>query len=250
MTWNTVMGFISSTALFLPIIFILAFRLGAYKTFPALLVYYTIFFIYNLLTEGYLNASAEAINYWNIVKNLLDGPLMLTFLAYFSTSSLFTKKLRTGLGLMILFEVTVLFIEGLTTKALTITLGPVLLSIVFLAAWLFIRQTKISITHGKASGKATIAASVLFAYGCFTIIYLMYYVFKTPYVADTFLVYFLVTTFSSLVMCAGIIVERKRIQKLAELKITRKELSDIYKDTNTTAPLRTVVLDFDKDQWL
>ena len=75
------------------------------------------------------------------------------------------------------------------------------------------------------------------------------YVLKTPYVADTFLVYFLVTTFSSLVMCAGIIVERKRIQKLSELKITRKELSDIYKDTSTSVPLRTVVLDFDKDQW-
>jgi hypothetical protein len=249
MTWNTVMGFISSAALLMPIILMLSFRLGTYKTFPALLSYYAIFFIYNLLTEGYLNTSTDTVNNWNICKNILDAPLMLTFLAYFSTSALFTKKLKIGLVIMICYEIVIVSVKGFTTDAITLILGPVLLSIFFLAAYLFIRQTKISISHGKASGRATIAASVLFAYGCYTIIYLMYYVFKTPYVADTFLVYFLVTTFSSLVMCAGIIVERKRIQKLTELKITRKELSDIYKDSSTTAPLRTVVLDFDKDQW-
>jgi hypothetical protein len=77
----------------------------------------------------------------------------------------------------------------------------------------------------------------------------MYYVFKTPYVADTFLVYFLVATFSSLVMCAGIFLERKRVQKLNELKVTRKELSAFYPETKTAAPLRTAMLDFDKDQW-
>lgn len=103
--------------------------------------------------------------------------------------------------------------------------------------------------HHKATGKAIIAAALLFAYGCYTIIYMMYYVFKTPHVADTFLVYFLVATFSSFLLCAGIIIERKRVQKLYELKQTRKELLDIYKDTKTAAPLRTAILDFDKDQW-
>jgi hypothetical protein len=78
----------------------------------------------------------------------------------------------------------------------------------------------------------------------------MYYVFKTPYVADTFLVYFLVSTLSSLLMCTGIIIERKRVQKLNELLQTRKELSELYKEeTKTAAPLRTAMLDFDKDQW-
>jgi hypothetical protein len=77
----------------------------------------------------------------------------------------------------------------------------------------------------------------------------MFYLMKTQYVADTYLIYYIITMISTITMCAGICIEKKRIQKLAELKLTRKELSDIYKDTNTTAPIGRVVLDFDKDQW-
>lgn len=249
MTWNSVMGVVSSAALLLPVFFILFFRLEKYKTFPALLFYYTIFFVYNLLAEKYIRTGASTVNYMNIVKNLLDGPLMLTFLTYFSSSALFTKKLKTGIYLLLVFELIVVAMKGFTTAAITIILGPVLIAIVLLSAYLFIRHTKITIMYSKATGKAVIAAAILFAYGCYTIIYLMYYVFKTPYIADTFLVYFLVATFSSLVMCTGIIVERKRIQKLNELKVTRKELSDIYKDVPAAITSRRVVLDFDREHW-
>lgn len=243
------MGFISSIALFLPILFILAFRLGGYKTFPALLCYYLLVFTFNLFSEGYIKATPDAIHYWSISNNLLDAPLMMLFLTYFSPSTIFTKKMKIGILLLIAFEITVVLLKGFTTEAVTIILGPALLTVFYFCTYFFIRQTKISITHQKAKGKAIIAASLLFAYGCYTIIYLIYYVFKTEFVADTFLIYFLVVTFSSLLLCAGIIFERKRIQKLTELRQTRKELSDIYKDTQKTTSLRTAMLDFDKDQW-
>lgn len=249
MTWNSVMGLVSTVALFLPIFFILVCRLGGYKTFPALLLYYIIIFSYNLLTEGYVHANPDTIHYWNIFNNLLDAPLMLLFLTYFSTSVEFTKKMKLGIGALLTFELVVVLWKGFTTEAITIVLGPALLTVLLFCVYFFVRQTKITITHGKATGKAIIAASLLFAYGCYSIIYLMYYLFKTPYVADTFLVYFMVVTFSSLLMCAGIFIERKRVQKLNELKQTRKELSDIYKDTQTATPYRTAVLDFDKDPW-
>jgi hypothetical protein len=249
MSWNSVMGFVSSVALFLPIFFIIAYRLVGFRTFPALLAYYTIVFVYNLVTEGYINANAETIYYWNICNNLLDAPLMLLFLTYFSSSPRFTKKMKISISVLVGFEIIILLLKGFTTEAITFILAPGLLTVVFFSAYFFIRQTKITIKHQKGTGKAIIAASLLFAYGCYTIIYIMYYVFKTPYVADTFLVYFLVATFSSLLMCAGITIERKRVQKLNELIQTRKELSDIYKDTHTTGRLRTAVLDFDKDAW-
>jgi len=140
-------------------------------------------------------------------------------------------------------------LKDLTVNAIILTIGPSLLFVVFFCAYFFIRQAKITIRYDKASGKALVAASLLFAYGCYAIIYLMYYVFKTPYVADTFLVYFLVATLSSLLLCAGLIIERKRIQKLNELKQTRKELLDIYSDDKPTVTLRAAVLDFDADQW-
>lgn len=248
MTWNSVMGLVSSVALFLPILLLLVCRLGTYKTFPALLAYYIIIFSYNLLTEGYIKADNDTVRYWNIVNNLADAPLMLLFLTYFSTSPVFTRRMKWGIGLLVAFELTVIFIKGFTTEAITITLGPCLITVVLFCIFFFIRQTKITIMHSKATGKAIIAAALLFAYGCYTIIYLMFYVFKTPHVADTFLVYFMVATFSSLLMSAGIIIERKRVQKLNELKQTRKELSDIYKG-ETATPFRAAVLDFDREPW-
>jgi hypothetical protein len=209
MTWNSVMGLISTFALFLPIFFILALRLGGYKSFPALLIYYISVFVYNLFTEGYIKAPANFIHYWGLSNNLLDAPLMLSFLTYYSTSPVFTRRIKITLGAFLLFELGVLLAEGLNVNAITIIMGPGLLLVFGLCLSLFIRQTKITIMHRKATGKAFIAAALLFAYGCYTLIYLMYYVFRTPHVDDTFLVYFLVVTFSSLLMCTGVINEKK-----------------------------------------
>lgn len=243
------MGTVSSIALFLPIFFILILRLGRCRTFPVLICYYAIVLVQNLMNEGYIPASPQTIHYWSICSNLLDAPLMLLFLTYFSTSKYFTRKIMICIALITGFEIVTVILKGFTNDAITITLGPSLLTVFFFCVYFFIHQAKIAITHHKATGKAIIAASLLFAYGCYTIIYLMYYVFKTKQVADTFLVYFLVSTFSSLLLCAGIFVERKRVQKLNELLRTRKELLVIYKDTKPATPLRTAMLDFDKDQW-
>ena len=102
--------------------------------------------------------------------------------------------------------------------------------------------------HKKASGKAIISAALLFAYGCFFLIYLMYYVVRTPHVADTYLVYYLTSIFSSLLLAAGILIERKRVQKLNELIVTRKELSAIYKNGQPrSAPYTAAMLDIDRE---
>ena len=79
----------------------------------------------------------------------------------------------------------------------------------------------------------------------------MYYVLKTPYIADTFLVYYFVATISSVSMAVGIFVESKRIKKLNELLQTRRELSEIYNSSpQPVTTLRAVALDFDKDPWV
>ena len=250
MTWNSTIGLISSIALFLPVFFILILKLGGYKTFPALLVYYLVVFSYNLFTLKYITPGEKITHYWGIVNNLLDAPLMLTFLTYFSTSQGFSRRMKTIIASFLVFELAVIIWKGLTVDAITIIMGPGLLAVIGFCLYFFVRQSKIAIMHGKATGKAIIAASLVFAYGCYTLIYLMYYVFKTPHIADTFLIYFLVTTFSSLLLSAGIIIERKRIQKLNEVKIARKELADIYKDSHPATSFRAApMLDFDKDPW-
>lgn len=258
MTFNSIMGFVSSLSLFLPILFILIMRLGNYKTFPALLIYYSIAFTFNLQSGGYIDTNIDVKRIWNVCNNLLDAPLMLLFLTYFSTSALFTKRLKMAIGLIIVFEVVVLLLAGFNNRAVSIFVGPGLVTVFGFCLYFFIRQTKITVLHHKGMGKSIISAALLFAYGCYILIYLMFYVFKTHIdhgviqqqdLADTYLIYFIAATLSSLMMATGIFLESKRIQKLHELKRTREELSVIYKDTKKAVPFKTAMLDFDKDTW-
>jgi hypothetical protein len=258
MTWNSVMGLISTLALFLPIFFIIILRLQRHRSFTALLIYYSTIFTYNLLTEGYIHVNKEVAVYWGLFNNLLDAPLMLYFLTYFSTSKILLRRMLQVIAAYLLFEIIIVAFKGLNVDTITVTLAPGLAITFGYCLFFFVHYGKHSIINRKSTGKAVIVSSLLFAYGCYTIIYLMFYVFKAhldqanhirqQYLDDTFLVYFLVVTFSSLLMSAGLLIERKRIQKLAELKVTRKELSSIYADTKKTTPFRAVILDFDQEQ--
>jgi hypothetical protein len=249
MNWNSIMGFVSSLALFLPIFLILVFRLAAYKGFPYLLFYYAMVFINNLMKEGYILANSDLLYSWEIGINLLDAPLMLLFLSFFSTSAIFTRRLKILILLFVLFELIVVLLVGFNVRAITFVLGPGILLVFAVCLFFFVRQSRIAITNRKGVGKTLITASQVFAYGCYGMLYTLFYVIKTPQIADAFLVYFMVITLSSSILCAGIIFERKRIQTMFELKKARKELHDIYKDSKPSAPFRKVMLDFDQEPW-
>jgi hypothetical protein len=249
MNWNDVMGLVSTVSLSLPILTMIAMGLAGYRSFPALVVYYAIVVFYNMLTQGYVHADKDFIYYFGIANNLLDAPLMLLFLSYFSPTQHLKKRMDMLIGVFVAFEIAILITFGFTVKAITIIMAPGFLFILGFCIPFFVRQTKITISHHKAMGKAMITASLLFAYGCYSIIYVMYYLMDIRNEEDTFLVYFFVTTLSSLLMSAGIIIERKRIKKLSELKVVRKELSELYANDKTAAPLKAAVFDFDKEQW-
>lgn len=250
MNSNTVMGLVSTVALTLPIITMIATKLGNYRSFPFLIAYYGIAMGYNILTEGYITAPKNFVQYFGIINNLLDAPLMLLFLTYFSTSFSLSKKMKWMAALFVAFEIGIVCIYGLTVEAITITLGPGLLLVLGFSVYFFVRQTRITIMHQKATGKALMTASLVFGYGCYAIIYLMYYIFNVQQNAkEAFLIFFFVTTISALLMSTGIFIQRKRVQKLNELKVTRKELSELYNEKKTTIQIRTAAFDFDKEQW-
>ena len=251
MTTMSVLGLISTIALFIPVTLIVFFRLTIYKSFPALFIYYLMILAYNVARLQYLHVSQEIIEYWNTVNNFLDAPLILYFLSYFSPGPGFTKRMKWVIAAIVFFEIATITIVGFNTKAITIFLGPGILVVFGFCLHFFVRQAKITISHHKSIGKAIVTASLLFAYGCYGIIYLMYYVFKMPNIADTFVIYFAVVTISSVGIEIGLAAERKRIRKLNELLQTRKELSVIYKnEAGPIRSIRTVALDFDKDPWV
>jgi hypothetical protein len=237
MTWFEVVGLVSAIALFLPIIIILSLRLAWYKSFPALLVYYIMVSCQAFLALGLMNIDKKFVQYWGVTNNFLDAPLILTFMTYFSKTALFRKKMKMFIPVLVLFEIVIIAIYGYTINAVVIVMGPGLLAVLIFSFMFFIHQAKITVAYQKATGKALIAAALLFAYGGYSFIYVVYYIIKTPYKTDTFLVYYLIAIISSLLISAGIFFERKRVRQLTEIKIARKELKMIYgkSERNTAA---------------
>ena len=245
MSFNSIMGLLSSIALFAPIAVIVWLRLTAYKTFPALLIYYIIIFSYNIITENYVHIDEQVIYYLGLVNNLLDAPLMMTFLLYFSPSVKYSRRLKFLIIAFVVFEAIILTVFGLNIQAITIILGPGLILTTVLCVLVFIRQTKIAIINLKALGRSMIAAALCFVYGCYGLIYVLFYLNNSPNVEDTFLVYYWASLISASLLSAGLIVEFKRIFKLHELKRTRQELSSVYSEDKSPRGRIKVKLDFE-----
>jgi hypothetical protein len=227
MNWFDVVGLISSIALFVLII-IFTLKLAWYKSFPALLVYYFLVSCQTFLALNFMNADKSFIQTWGITNNFLDAPLMLTFMTYFSKTAPFRKKMKIVIVALMAFEIIMIAIYGYTKDAIPFVLGPGVLLVFIFSILFFFHQAKITIVYQKAAGKALMTASLLFAYGGYFFIYIVYYIIKTPHKADAFLIYYCVATFSSLIFSAGLFYERKRVKHLTELKIARQELKIIY----------------------
>ena len=252
MTLFNLIGFISTVALAIPIIASLATKLSWYKSFPALFFYYLIIFSYNLFLLGYINTDGNFKYYHGVFNNVLDTPLILTFFLYFSTTPAFRKKLQFTILSFIVFEIIILAVFGFTAKATTIILAPGLVLTLVISLMVFMHQVKIAVENHKAIGKALMSASLLFAYVGYCFVYSVFYLMKTTNKEDAFIVFFLITIFSSVIMSAGIFLERKRVQQLLELQTTREELKAIYGEEETKKMANTfgaAIVNFDKEPW-
>jgi len=170
-----------------------------------------------------------------IINNLLDAPLILLFLIFFSTSSQMTKRIKTTIFLFFAFEAIVLLICGFNVRTVKIVLGPDIAIILAVSFLFFLRNVRLAITNQKSLGKAIMISSVLLSYCIFSLVYIFFYFVKDKqYKNDARLVYYLVTILSVLLMALGIIIENKRIKKLDELKHTRKELATLYGEPKKT----------------
>lgn len=230
MNWHDIIGLLSTLALFAPVLIILIFRLLPYKNYQALFLYCFFAFVYNLMTENIVHVPALFARNYALVNNLLDVPTMLLFLLIFSTSKAQTTRMKLYLAAFVLFEIIVVSIYGLGFKSITIIIGPGLVLIFSLALYFFVSRVKQSFLHSKAIGKAIIASSICFAYGCFAFIYIMHYILRLPDLPNIFMIYYIVTIVYCTLLSIGMVMESKRKRKLEELLVTRKELKRFFED--------------------
>src|SRR5688572_3171941 len=251
MTLFKLMGLVSTFALVLPLILLITTKLAWYRSFPALFFYYLLILSFNFLLLGYIRIDGNFKYYLGVTCNLMDTPLILIFLLYFSKTLAFRKRLMIAILSFIVFEIIIVTIYGYNTEATTIILAPGLIISLAISLLFFIHQVKIAVVHHKAAGKAIMVASLLFAYVGYCFVYSVYYLIKPDFKDDAHLVFFLITIFSSIAMSTGIYLERKRVRQLVELQTTREELKAIYGEQTKkmAAPFEPAMLNFDKEQW-
>lgn len=221
-------GLISNIAIALPIVAILVFRLFAFKTYPFLLVYLVMIFVYNLMQLDYVNASDAFMDNAAAANNFLDAPLMLLFALSLYPSKLFKGIVTVAVVLLVLTSVLIISILGFNITTATYVLGPGVLIVFMLSVYLTWNNLRISVRRKSATGKAIISSGLLFMYGSYLILYTIVYVLKDKHIDEALLLFYMCTAIACVAFTVGAYFESRRYAKLKELKITRKELSQIY----------------------
>ena len=228
MNWNTVLGIASIVCTLLPVIIIIYNGFYKHRSLFALMLYYILMAVYNLLEQHLLPASDSLIRALGLIDNYLDAPLMLMTLLFFCPNKQKQKMVHVLTISFIAFEIIISFIYHFKRQALITILGVGIAMILVYAFFLFVRQIKFSVMHRKNTGRTLMLASILFSYGSFGLVYYFYYILSTPYMADTILIYNITTLVSALLMVICIQMMSRRIKELHSLKITRKELEQFF----------------------
>jgi hypothetical protein len=228
MNWNAIPGVACITSLFLPVTVIIYNRFYQHRSLAALLAYYVLVIFYLAISEGLIPLPESfRINY-GILTNYLDVPLMLTTLLFFCPNKQKQSLVRMLILSYVFYEIVITAIHGYRASTIKYVMGPGLLLVLVYSFYLFLRQVKFTIIHGKNHGRTIMLASILFAYFCYALIYYFYYILRTPYKADTLLLYFISTFVSATVMAIGLHMMRRRIRELRSLKVTRRELKMFF----------------------
>lgn len=228
MNWNAIPGIACIISLTLPIAVIVYNRYYKHRSLAALLVYYSIILIYLLMSQNIISVPKKITVNFGILTNYLDVPLMLTALVFFCPNKQKQNIVRLLSLSFISYEVIITCIHGFKATSIVYIMAPGFVIILGYAFYLFVKQVKFSIMHGKNYGRMIMLASILFCYSCYTLVYYFFYIQRTPEINDTMLIYYISTIVSTLVMAIGLQLMNKRMKELRSLKTTRKELAMFF----------------------
>ncbi len=228
MKLNAVFGIISITSFLLPVVVIIYNRLYKKRSLTALLIIYTLDALYNMMHLKMIPSTLGFRQNFAILDNYLDIPLLMVALLFFCPNKQNQKKVYLLTAAFVSYELIITCFFGFSSKSVVYILGPGIPIIWIYSLFLFTRQIKFTISHGKNSGRTLMLASILFRYSCFGLIYYFFYIQKTNFKEDTYLIYFISFTVSCLIMSLGLILANKRLKKLNDLKVTRRELQIFF----------------------
>ena len=223
--WENILGVISSFLLFVTIILLLLnYKEGKYY-FLAFAFYLVQIMFLNMLSAKIINVSPGTRSVLGILNNLLDLPLMMIFLQYFVKDDKMKKIFWYIAGLYLLFDLILYFLMGWTITWLTTIIGPGLLIVTAISFYFFVDQLKTAILSRRETGKAFLTGAIVFAYLCFTLIYIMFYLLKSKYISDIYAIYYITFIIFSLCLIIGIylIMQSRRKKTTDKMQLAKRE---------------------------
>jgi|GEM_PF-1515734 len=225
MSLNAILGVACIVSFCLPVTVICYNRFYKHRSLTALLVYYIFAIVDNLMSQGWIPVTSSFSKNFSIFNNYIDVPLMLTTLFFFCPSRQRQQRVHLLTVSFIAYELIVTAFHGFNTTAVVYIMAPGILIVLGYSFYLFIRQVKFSIVHGKNQGRTVMLASIFFLYASFSLIFYFYYIMKTPHKADTVMLYYIASTIAAIMMGIGLHMMRKRMKELATIQTTRRELA-------------------------
>lgn len=138
------------------------------------------------------------------------------------------RVIITTIICFVAYELLILFQYQLHPNSSKYIMGPGIILLLLYSLYLFMINIKNTIVQGKGAGKTLMITSILFAYGCYFIVYVFAYIQKTSEKTDVFIIYYLASIIFSLLMSAGLIWVKKRLRQIKEVQTTRKELNVFF----------------------
>lgn len=224
MNINTILGILSAIAFILPPLIILFSRLFNISLL-ALVIYFLSVFVYNLMSENLVVVAIDVRRKIGVVNNYLDVPLMLIYMLMFCVEKWKQKLIVSLLAIFVVYELIILYHYQLNTVSSKYIMGPGIIIVLVASIYFFINNIKFTIVQGKGIGKTLMASSILFAYGCYSLVYVFAFIVKTPNRTDVYTIYYLSSIIFSGLMSAGLFWLKKRLREIKEVQTTRKELS-------------------------
>lgn len=228
MNLTATLGIASAIAFLLPALIILSSRLLINISLLALVIYFLLVMSYNLMSENIIIVNKEALRNFGVINNYLDVPLMLTAMLLFCNEKWQQRVIITSIICFVTYEFLIFFQYKLSPTSSKYIMGPGILLVLVYSLYLFMNNIKSTIVQGKGVGKTLMITSILFAYGCYFIVYLFAYIQKTSNRTDVFIIYYLSSIIFSIVMSAGLVWVKKRLKEIKEVQTTRKELNVFF----------------------
>ncbi len=224
----SIMGVLSAFAFLMPVAIIAFYRLLSNSSLIALFFYFLLAAVYNLINLGIIAVPLKWEAGFHVIIKYLNTPLMLMTLRFFCTNMIEKRRLDISLVIFIVYELVIMYLFGFNSEGFVYIIGPGILMMLIYSCYFFSTWVRAGFEKKKGFGKTYMITSILFANGCYAMVYCFHYFQEATAIRDVFLIYHIASLLASVVMSIGLYIYTQRVKQVYDVLLTRKELQAFF----------------------